>query len=367
MNRKLTVAALIAAALLGVLALLVLTPSSPALIVDDYQELLFIQTGVDEWDTPVGLSVTMYSVMLAAGAALAIGLCAGLARVRRLPVADGLGLALVSGGFALLCSHWLFCALRWGYIINDLWETPWFILQFWKGGYTMYGAILGGLLGALVYAKARRLPLGRAMDVIVPGMALLVLIGRAAECFTSQGMGTEVVDQALGMLPFGQVDEWDPDVTHVRVYVYEALAAGAALVASLAVLLRGKSPAGRAAETGLTIISAAQVMLDSWRGDELIRFGFVRLNMIVAAVTLLGLMLLRVCRALKAEGVKPWTVIRFVLLLLGAAAVLIVEFGLDGKMGITASNTLLYAIQTAAVVLMGAVVLIDGNARLTRE
>lgn len=367
MKKKLTVALLCAAAAVGVLALLVLVPSSPALIVDDYQELWFMQTGVDEWETPTGLSVTMYSVMIAVGAALAIALTVGLGKLRRQSAADGLGLALTSGLCALLCSHWLFCALRWGYIINDLWETPWYILQFWKGGYTMYGAILGGLLGALVYARAWKLPVGRAMDMIVPGMALLLVIGRAAECFTSQGMGTEVVDQALGMLPFGQADEWDPEVMHVRVYVYEALAAGAALIASLAVFLRGKSSAGRAAETGLTIISAAQVMLDSWRGDELIRFGFVRLNMIAAAVMLAALMALRVWRAVKAGGVTPWTVIRVVLLLLGAAAVLIVEFGLDGKMGITASNTLLYAIQTAAVVLMGATVLIDGKNRQTCE
>ena len=47
--------------------------------------------------------------------------------------------------------------------------------------------------------------------------------------------------------------------------------------------------AGRTLETGLTIISVMQVLLDSWRADELIRFGFVRLNMLMAALTLAGL------------------------------------------------------------------------------
>ena len=168
-----------------------------------------------------------------------------------------------------------------------------------------------------------------------------------------------MVNEALNMIAFVSQNEWGE--TQVPVYVYEGLVAVAALIVML-VMLRRKAPAGRAAEAGLTIISAAQVMLDSWRGDELIRFGFVRLNMICAAVTLLGLMILRVMRAVKADGkASLWTMLRVVLLFLGAGAVLVVEFGLDGKMGIMTDNTLLYAIQAAAVTMMGAVVLSDGK------
>lgn len=349
-------------AAVAVLALLILVPTSPALIVDMPETLLFIETGVDEWGSPAGLSVTVYSLFIAVGAAIAIWLAGALGKNRATRDFD-VRMALTSGVFALCCSHWLFCALRWSYIINDLGETWTFLFQFWKGGYTMYGAILGALLGAFVYAKARVIPVTIAMDTIMPSVAVMVMLGRFAEKFTLQGMGTYVVNEALYMIPFVTTNEWGE--AQVPVYIYESLVAAAALIVMLVMLLRRKSPAGRAAETGLTIISAAQVMLDSWRGDELIRFGFVRLNMIAAAVTLLCLMILRVRRAVKAEGkASLWTVLRVILLFLGAGAVLIVEFGLDGKMGITASNTLLYGIQTAAVILMGATVLINGKKAL---
>ena len=346
-------------AAIAVLALLILVPSSPAFFVEyDPHTLLFFKTGVDQFGLDAGLSITMYSLFIAAGAAIAFVL-SGLLGKKRLSSKFDAGLFLTSGVFALCCSHWLFCALRWGYIINDLCETPAFIFQFWKGGYTMYGALLGGLLGAFVYAKLKRLSVGNAMDTIMPGAAVMIALGRFAELFSSQGRGTEKVNEALSMIPFVVEGEWS---MQVQVYAYEALAAAAALAVMLVLLLRGKSPSGHAAEAGLTIISAAQVLLDSWRGDELIRFGFVRLNMIAAAVTLLFLMILRVIRAVKTDGkATPWTIIRVVLLFLGAGIVLIAEFGLDGKMGITASNTLLYAIQTAAVILMGATVLIDGK------
>ncbi len=343
-------------AVLAALAVLVLVPTSPALMVDA-PKVLFASS-VDEWGMASGMVITAYSLILAIGTFLAFLWSHAFLQKKN---GSGMGamLALVSGVSALCVSHWLFCALRWGYVINDLGETPAFLLTFWKGGYTMYGAILGGMLGAFIFAKVRKLNAASAMDALMPGAALMIAAGRFGEHFTLQGRGTYVVNEALSMIPFVSQNEWGE--AQVPVYVYEGLVAVAALIVML-VMLRRKASAGRAAETGLTIISAAQVMLDSWRGDELIRFGFVRLNMICAAVTLLCLMILRVMRAVKANGKATlWTVLRVVLLFLGAGVVLVVEFGLDGKMGIMTDNTLLYAIQTAAVTMMGAVVLIDGK------
>lgn len=344
-------------AALAALAVLVLIPTSPALMVDTPKVLY--ASSLDEWGMASGLVITVYSLILAVGTFCAVLWTHGFLR-KKSGSGAGAALALVSGVSALCVSHWLFCALRWGYVINDLGETPLFLLTFWKGGYTMYGAILGGLLGAFVFAKVRKLSVADAMDAVLPGGALLIAAGRFAEHFTAQGRGTYVVNEALSMIPFVTQNEWGE--AQVPVYMYEGLVAAAALIVMLVMLHRGKAAAGRAAETGLTIISAAQVMLDSWRGDELIRFGFVRLNMICAAVMLLALMILRVMRAVKADGKATlWTVLRVVLLFLGAGAVLVVEFGLDGKMGIMTDNTLLYAIQAAAVTMMGAVVLIDGK------
>ena len=341
-------------AAVAALAVLVLIPTSPALMVDSPKVLY--ASSVDEWGMASGLVITVYSLILAVGTFFAVLWTQGFLRKKN-GSGDGAVLALVSGVSALCVSHWLFSALRWGYVINDLGESPLFLLTFWKGGYTMYGAILGGMLGAFAFAKARKLSVADAMDAVLPGAALLIAAGRFAEHFTAQGRGTYVVNEALSMIPFVTQNEWGE--AQVPVYMYEGLVAAAALIVMLIMLRRGKNCA---AETGLTIISAAQVMLDSWRGDELIRFGFVRLNMICAAVTLLGLMILRVMRAVKADGkASLWTVLRVVLLFLGAGAVLVVEFGLDGKMGITTDNTLLYAIQAAAVTMMGAVVLIDGK------
>jgi len=347
---------LVAAAVLSVAAALFLVPSSPALMVDTP-----VYVGaVDEWGYPAGFAIPAYAICIAAGLAGAIALTAVLGWKRCGCLWKGMALALVSAACALVCGHLLFCAVRWSYIINDLGGSAAFLVQFWEGGYTMYGAVFGGLLGALLVSKATRTSLAELLDILVPGMALLILCGRFGEQFTSQGMASYRLAEALSMLPFAGMDEWGSPL--LRVYAYEAIAAAAALIASLAVLLR-KGPAGRAAETGLLIISVLQIMLDSWRGDELIKFGFVCLNMVMAAVVVVFILAARIIRRVKAKGWTPWTIARIPLFLLSVGVVVLVEFGLDGKFGIRAANTLLYSMQAAAIAVMLASVLIDDGRR----
>lgn len=345
-------------ALIAVLFLVPLVPSSPVLEVDTPTVLW--ASSVDPWGGAGGVVITVYGVMIALGAALSALLTAAISRKLNQGL-NGLALALVSGLCALLCSHLLFCVLRWGYILNDLAQSPAYLFQLWKGGYTMYGALLGALLGAFIYAKAAGHAAPLAVDAILPGMALLITIGRGAECFTGQGMGTYAVNEALHMLPFVTTNEWGDAQLHV--YAYEAIAACAVFIASTMILMKGKASAGRVTEIGLTILSSAQLLLDSWRGDELIRFGFVRLNMVCAAMTLLVLMVLRVHRAIRADGgVRLWTWLRAVLLVVGLGMVTLIEFALDKSF---INNTLLYAVMTMMVIMLGCVVLIDGSRKQT--
>nr|MBR4281193.1 prolipoprotein diacylglyceryl transferase [Clostridia bacterium] len=354
-------ALLCVAALACVLALLILVPSSPALLVDEPTILLSMNTGhVNQWDEPVLLLVTGYSVCIAAGAALAMLCTALLGRLRKFNFTASLGLALMSGAFAFVCSRVLYCALRWSYIINDLCGNWTFPVELWQGGYTMYGAIFGGILGAFVWSRICRKRFFAAMDILVPGMLLLIAAGRFGEMFTSQGMANYRAAEALNMLPFSFIGEWgDPNLA---LYAYEALIAAVALAVSGVMLLR-RAPMGRVAETGLAIVSAYQVMMESLRGDELIKFGFVRLNMIAATALLVAIIVPRIVRCVKQRGWTTWQILRIVLLLLGAGVVICVEFALDGKIKLPGvNNTMLFAADALAVTgMMLSVLIADGR------
>ena len=356
------------------LGALALVPSSPALLLEyagtpeeftagDATAVAFLKfdTGlVDAWEEPVPLMVTGYGVWVAVGSVLAVIVMAVLARVRGLRMEAGAAAGALCGVCALLGGHWLYCAVRWGYVINDLAGTWSFPLQMWQGGFTMYGALLGGLLGGVLAAKMTRMKLSAMLDMVVIGALLVVACGRFGEGLTSQGMANIRAAEALKMLPFTSVDEWDDPV--LRVYVYEALAAVAALLASGAVLALRK-PAGRAAEVGLAVISAYQILFESMRGDELIRFGFVCLNMIAAAAVLAFILVTRIIRRVRLQGWKAWETVRVVLFALGCGVVICTEFALDGKIKLPGVNaTMLYAVDALAVTgMMLAVAIADGR------
>lgn len=372
-------AGILAAAAVAAVAFLV--PSSPALVVDQVRthftivpaELLpgIVSGDVDTYSEFVGPVLTSYGMWLAVATAIAILWTACRYRRQGRCFASGALLAVTCGAAALVCSHLLYCVVNWNFINNTLGTmveenplTPWkMMVQPWLGGYTMYGAVFGGILAALIWALVSRCPFSRVMDALIPGILVLILLGRFAETYTAQGLAADRVKEALHMLPFNtnMVDEWEYVTPVMQVFAYEAAAAGIALIAALEV--RGnRAPAGRAAETGLAIVSAAQVMLDSWRNDELIKFGFVRLNMIMAAAVLAFILVTRIVRVSRRRGFRWWSLIRSLLFVVSAVAVIGVEFGLDGKFGITAANETLYALQAASVVVMClSVVLQDGR------
>ena len=172
-----------------------------------------------------------------------------------------------------------------------------------------------------------------------------------------QELDKQMDDICWYFLPFQNEDG------QMLVWAYEAIVAAVALVI---VLVQGRRQkiAGRTLETGLTIISVMQVLLDSWRADELIRFGFVRLNMLMAALTLAVLLASRLTRCIRRDGLKGISIARIVMLLAGAGVCIAVEFALDKS---AINNGILYGVMMLALVPMFIAVLLDDGRIQTAE
>lgn len=57
-------------------------------------------------------------------------------------------------------------------------KDPITILYIWRGGLAIYGAVIGGLLAAFIFAKVRKIRFLTLADVIAPGLVLAQAIGR---------------------------------------------------------------------------------------------------------------------------------------------------------------------------------------------
>lgn len=62
-------------------------------------------------------------------------------------------------------------------------------LAIWKGGIAIHGAILGGLLAALIFAKLKKVSFWQLTDLVAPSLILGQAIGRWGNFFNSEAFG----------------------------------------------------------------------------------------------------------------------------------------------------------------------------------
>ena len=140
------------------------------------------------------------------------------------------------------------------------------------------------------------------------------------------------------------------------VFFYEAIAA-VIMVAVTCALVRRNGPA---AEVFIVLLGLTQVLLESWRMDEFIRFGFVRFNQLASAVMMAAVLALRIVRAVRDGGWSAWQTVRIALFAVGIGVIIAIEFALDKS---SIDNRLLYVAMAATLGMMGIALLADRSAK----
>ena len=84
-------------------------------------------------------------------------------------------------------------AARLYYVIFQ-WQTyardPIQILKIWEGGIAIYGAIIGGTIAAIIFAKLKQVSFWQLGDLVAPSVALGQAIGRWGNFFNSEAFGS---------------------------------------------------------------------------------------------------------------------------------------------------------------------------------
>lgn len=86
---------------------------------------------------------------------------------------------------AIVGARIYYCLLSYSYYINH----PFEIIQVWHGGISIHGAIIGGLIGGIIYAKRHTLPILKLCDIFSYGLILGQALGRWGNFFNSEAFG----------------------------------------------------------------------------------------------------------------------------------------------------------------------------------
>lgn len=126
-----------------------------------------------------------YGLLIATAVLVGVNLAIFLAKKRQLN-SDLIGdLAIWLVVAAIPCARLYYVAFKWDYYRLH----PSEIIAIWQGGIAIHGAILGGIVAAVVFAKLKQVSFWSLADVVAPALALGQAIGRWGNFFNSEAFG----------------------------------------------------------------------------------------------------------------------------------------------------------------------------------
>lgn len=281
-----------------------------------------------------GQPVTVYALLMALSAAMAAGFAAvHLSRAGFSPRAAEI-FVLLAIPLCLLFSRAVFVAARLSFFLE---RGDGMAFRLWQGGYTIWGAILGFLLAGYLNARITGHRAPKLLDALAPAGMLMVALGRFLEGAAAQGFGEESLP-ALRFFPFSVKNvfgEW-----RWAVFMLEGLAA---LLFMLIVLKDKDLYPGWRIRHALALLCASQILFESFREDEFLRWGFVRAGQVFPAVLLFALLLEALYKGGGWRAPRHQALSLFALLILAVTAL---EFALDKT---TLSTALIYTLMLLAV------------------
>lgn len=261
------------------------------------------------------LNVTPFSLMVFAGAIA--GVLLSLRKKENLAV-----LPFVILGALLIGHMWwtFFCPPA--YTAQE--GVAALMLRIWDGGYTLYGALFGGFLGAVIGAKLQKLDLVSTLDSLAPGACAALIFCRLGEYFSGQGFGESVYDENLWFFPvsFCTYQEESYQEWSYAIWAWEAIAA---LILLIFLLARSKKALrGQQSVLFVTGLGASQILLEQMRRDDFVRLNpFVRFSQIAALISIIAVLIILTVRRRPERKV---IIASFTELVLASLAIAFAEF-----------------------------------------
>lgn len=130
-------------------------------------------------------AIRWYGLLIASAVLIGVTLSQYLAKRRRVDpeLLGDLAIWLVIA--AIPCARLYYVLFEW----QEYSQRPGDIIAIWKGGIAIHGAIIGGTIAAIVFARLKRISFWQLADLVAPSLILGQAIGRWGNFFNSEAFG----------------------------------------------------------------------------------------------------------------------------------------------------------------------------------
>ena len=146
--------------------------------------LLVIDINIDPTFAEFGpFTLTWHGFFTAVGILAGVTISVWIAKKDGIPPEIAQEIALVGVPSAIVGARLFYVVEHWDRFSHDLGNIVFGITE---GGITLYGGLLGGALGGVIYALFHRWPIGIGLDAAAPGMILGQGLGRIGDLINGE-------------------------------------------------------------------------------------------------------------------------------------------------------------------------------------
>lgn len=287
-----------------------------------------------------GTEMYPYGLCCAVGAVCALAAAGVFCRMRKTRAGTAPLLGLLCLVLGIVCSRLSFCLMdqEFGTMMP---VGAWFFAD--RGGWSLFGAIGGVMLGAWLTAKISGEKPGKTLDAASAGMCLFIAAERLAEERIDGFNISRTLPEGIQADGFFIVKD-AYDLCYLATFRFAAIFAVILFLVLTVSILRGKRQEGDAWIQFLILGGAGGILLESLRYDGFLEFSFVRFQQVLAALMLVWGVVMAARRSGKHGKRLVLTVTAVLVLAIGLC--IGIEFALDRT---RLSHILLYVFMTAAV------------------
>lgn len=162
------------------------------------------------------LTIHFYGVIIATGLLLAVLYACRRSKefgIRSDDIIDGV---LWVTPFSIICARIYYCVFSWDAYRDD----PISVLYIWNGGIAIYGAVIGAVIGVIVFSKYKKIKIPALLDLVALGFLIGQCIGRWGNFINREAFGAET-DSFLRM---GLLNAYGNLVTYYHpTFLYESV------------------------------------------------------------------------------------------------------------------------------------------------
>lgn len=245
-----------------------------------------------------GLTINLYGLIIAVGMLLAVFVVTKICKNRGFKSEDIFLVALYAIPLAIIGARLYYVTF------SDNTFTFWQVFEIWKGGMAIYGGVIGGAAGVVLYCVIHKKNFLKIADIAVVGLILGQGIGRIGCFFADCCYGIEVTNEALQWFPLStQIN----GVWHYSTFFYESFCDFVIFAVLMFLIIKKIHTPGIIMSLYFAFYGFVRCIIEQFRGDSLYLLG-MKVSQLLSLLLLIAGIILIVIIYTKKDRKKKVTI-----------------------------------------------------------